>query len=171
MSSAALVELLLLFESADITIWLDGGWGVDALLQTQTRSHKDVDIVLPVEDVPRLQELLAARGFTVREGKPPDSFVLANAGGLEVDVHAATFDEMGNGVYRMQNGEDWVYTAEHLSGLGKVGGKNVKCLTPEAQALCHAYGYALTEKDYRDMRLLEERFRVELPSQLRRSNG
>ncbi len=169
MSSSALIELLLVFEGAAIPVWLDGGWGVDALLQTQTRSHKDVDIILPVKDVPKLQELLAGRGFTVRQGKPPDSFVLANGAGLEVDVHAVTFDEAGNGVYRMQNGEDWIYSADHLGGQGRVGGKSVRCLTPEAQVLCHAYGYVLAEKDYRDMGMLEERFEVELPPQLRRS--
>jgi len=67
---------------------LDGGWGVDALLQTQTRAHKDLDIILPVADVPKPRELLAMTGFAVREG--PDSFVLANGLGLEVDVHAVT---------------------------------------------------------------------------------
>jgi lincosamide nucleotidyltransferase A/C/D/E len=69
----------------------------------------------------------------------------------------------------MQNGEDWVYTADHLSGGGKVGALTVRCLTPEAQVLCHAYGYVPAEKDYHDMGLLEERFGVELPPRLRRS--
>jgi len=116
-----------------------------------------------------LQTLLEERGFAVSRGKPPDSFVLSDGRGLEVDVHAARFDENGNGVYRMQNGEDWVYTAEHLSGGGKVGALTVRCLTPEAQVLCHAYGYVPAEKDYQDMELLEGRFGVELPPQLRRS--
>lgn len=168
MSAAALVELLELFERAGIPVWLDGGWGVDALLREQTRAHKDVDIVLPVGDVPKLRALLSERGFAVREGKPPDSFVLADGAGLEVDVHAATFDESGNGVYRMQNGGDWVYKAEYLSGRGAVAGREINCLTPEAQVICHAYGYALTGKDYRDMELLAERFGVELPPGLRR---
>src|SRR5687768_14553221 len=113
MTCAALVELLGLFESAAVRVWLDGGWGVDALLETHTRSHRDVDIILRVADVPQLQELLARRGFAVREGaSPPDSFVLADRSGLEVDVHAVSFDDAGNGVYRMQNGEDWIFPAE-----------------------------------------------------------
>ncbi|MBV8857187.1 MAG: nucleotidyltransferase family protein [Acidobacteria bacterium] len=171
MSASALAELLGLFEAAGIPVWLDGGWGVDALLGTQTRPHKDVDIVLPVRDVPRLRELLAERGFEVVAGKPPDSFVLADGAGLEVDVHAATFRESGDGVYRMQNGEDWVYTAAYLGGEGLVGGRPVRCLTPEAQVVCHAYGYTLAEKDYRDMELLAGRFRLELPPQLRRDDA
>ena len=169
MTSSALVELLQLFESAAIPVWLDGGWGVDALLQTQTRAHKDVDIVLSVANVPKLRELLAVRGFTVREGKPPDSFVLANGAGLEVDVHAVTFDEDGNGVYRMRNGEDWIFPAEGFSGRGMVGGVSARCLSPTTQVLCHAHGYVPVEKDFRDMELLEECFGVTLPPQLRRT--
>ncbi len=169
MTSSALVELLQLFESAVIPVWLDGGWGVDALLQTQTRMHKDVDIVLPVADVPKLQERLAMTGFAIREGKPPHSFVLGNGAGLEVDVHAVTFDDEGNGVYRMQNGEDWLYPAEGFSGRGLVGGMRVRCLSPATQVLCHAHGYVPVEKDFCDMERLAERFGVELPPQLRRS--
>jgi lincosamide nucleotidyltransferase A/C/D/E len=171
MTAAALVKLLHLFESASIQVWLDGGWGVDALLQTQTRPHKDVDLVLPVADVPKLAELLAVKGFDVREGKPPHSFVLANGAGLEIDVHAVTFDGAGNGVYRMQSGEDWVYTAEGFSGCGLVGGVTVRCLSPAAQVLGHAHGYVPVEQDFRDMELLAERFGVELPPRLRRRQG
>jgi lincosamide nucleotidyltransferase A/C/D/E len=169
MTSSALIELLRLFERAAIRVWLDGGWGVDALLQAQTRTHKDVDLILAVADVPKLQELLAGEGFTIREGKPPTSFVLADGAGLEVDVHAVTFDSYGNGVYRMQNGEDWIYPAEGFSGRGLVGGMSVSCLSPTAQVLCHAHGYVPVEKDFRDMESLESRFGVELPPQLRRS--
>jgi hypothetical protein len=52
-----------------------------------------------------------------------------------------------------------------------VGGRRVRCLTPEAQVFCHAFGYELKEKDYRDMELLAERFRLELPPQLRRDDA
>lgn len=127
-----------------------------------------MDLVLAVEDVPRLQELLALRRFVVREGKPPHSFVLADGTGTEIDVHAVTFDAEGNRVYRMQNGQDWVYPAEGFSVRGLVGGMAVRCVSPTAQVLGHAHGYVPMEKDFRDMELLAESFGVELPPQLRR---
>ena len=169
MPASSLIELLRLLDDAAIPVWLDGGWGVDALLETQTRQHKDVDIILRVSDVPKLQEVLGRRGFTFKEGAPPDSFVLADGSGLEVDVHAVVFDDNGNGVYRMQNGGDWIFPAEGFSGRGVINGTSMRCLSPTTQVLCHAHGYVPTEKDRRDMELLRQRFGVELPSHLQHS--
>lgn len=168
MPASALIGLLQLFKDAAIDVWLDGGWGVDALLETQTRPHRDVDLILRVADVPKLLEILEPRGFAIREGAPPNSFVLANRSGLEVDVHAVVFDDDGNGVYRMQNGEDWIFPADGFSGRGVVDGVTVCCLSPAVQVLCHAHGYEPTEADFRDMELLGERFGVEVPLRLRR---
>ncbi len=55
-----------------------------------------------------------------------------------------------------------------FGGRGVVEGVSVRCLSPEVQVLCHAYGYVPTEKDLRDMELLQARFGVELPPHLRR---
>jgi lincosamide nucleotidyltransferase A/C/D/E len=168
MTSRALLKVLRLIESAGIMVWLDGGWGVDALLRTETRAHKDVDIIVPVADVPRLQEVLATAGFAVRDGTTPSSFVLEDGGGREVDVHAVRFDDHGNGVYRMQNGKDWIYPAEGFSGRGLIGGVSVRCLSAPAQVLCHAHGYVPVEKDFGDMELLAKQFNIDLPPRLRR---
>jgi len=111
---------------------------------------------------------LAQKGFLVREGIVPHSFVLADSNGLEVDVHSARFNERGDGIYRMQNGEDWVFSVEDLAGIGRIDGKVVKCLTAEAQVKGHASGYVPAEKDFRDMEQLAERFGVFLPDQLNR---
>ena len=163
MTLRALVDLLQLFESTGIEVWLDGGWAVDALLGTQTRPHRDVDIILRVADLPKLREILGSRGFEIRHGTE-SNFVLADRSGLEVDVHAIVFDREGNGVYRMENGSDWIYPAAGFSGRGVVQGIGVR-----SQVLCHAHGYVPTEKDLRDMELLQVRFGVELPRHLRRN--
>jgi lincosamide nucleotidyltransferase A/C/D/E len=166
MTSSDLLDLLGLLKKASIEFWLDGGWGVDALLGEQTRLHRDVDIIVRVSDVPKLMSLLRGRNFAIKEGAPPDSFVLEDGGRLEVDVHAVMFDHDGNGVYRMQNGEDWIYPAEGFAGQGHIGETEVRCLTPAAQVLCHAYGYEPVGKDLHDMGHLRERFGVELPPNL-----
>jgi lincosamide nucleotidyltransferase A/C/D/E len=171
MSSSALIKLLRLLGDSAIEVWLDGGWGLDALLERQTRPHRDVDIIVRIADVPKVREILAGRGFAFRKGSPPNSFVLADDSGLEVDIHAVVFHEDGNGVYRMENGIDWIYPAEGFNGQGAIEGYVVRCLSAKAQVLCHAEGYIPTEKDFRDMELLRLRFGVEIPPQLKPSPG
>ena len=78
MSAEAAVNLLQLFDSAGIDVWLDGGWAVDAALGEQTRSHKDLDIILQVSDLDQLRTILADRGFRVREGGTESNFVLVD---------------------------------------------------------------------------------------------
>jgi lincosamide nucleotidyltransferase A/C/D/E len=121
MKSTDLLDLLGLLKPASIEAWLDGGWGVDALLHEQSRPHKDVDVIVRVSDVPELRNLLERTAFVLKEGTPPESFVLTNGRGLEVDVHAVVFDEVGNGVYRMENGQAWIYPAEGFDGRGPGG--------------------------------------------------
>jgi lincosamide nucleotidyltransferase A/C/D/E len=171
MSSSAVIELLQLFDQASIQVWLDGGWGVDALIGVQTRPHQDLDIIVSVADVLKVQEILGLRGFAIQRGSPPHSFVLADQSGLEVDVHSVVSDAYGNAIYRMENGEDWTFPAEGFSGRGVVNGTGVRCLSPTTQVLCHASGYVPTEKDLRDMALIQKRFGVDLPPQLRRREG
>ena len=171
MTRGALVELLQLFKRAGLEVWLDGGWAVDAVLGAQTRPHKDVDIILRVADLPKLRDTMRGRGFEIQDGGTESNFVLADGSGLEVDVHAIVFDQDGNGVYRMENGSDWIFPATGFSGQGVVEGLGVRCLSPETQVLCHAHGYVPAEKDLQDMELLRDRFGVELPPHLRRDNG
>ena len=165
MKAADVVELVQLLERNRIEVWLDGGWGVDALLEEQTRQHKDLDLVVALSDVPRMQTLLAERGFGLVEGGPPKSLVLADEEGRHVDVHPVTWDVQGNGIYRMENGQDCAYPASGFAGSGSVLGQRVRCLTAETQMLlCHT-GYELTEKDFREMDALHERFGVEYPAE------
>jgi lincosamide nucleotidyltransferase A/C/D/E len=166
MPASALVGLLRAVAISKIRVWLDGGWGVDALLGRQTRDHQDVDLIVSLTDVQALIALFVAKGFSISEGQPPHSFVLADGHGLEIDVHAVRFDAMNDGVYRMESGDEWVYPAAGFTGKGRVNGVDVACLTPAVQVLCHASGYQPTAKDMADMGLLRERFGVELPKHL-----
>ncbi len=66
-----------------IEVWLDGGWGVGAVLGKQTGRHGALDIVVEDRNLVALREALAAAGFT---GSRPDdrtdwNFVVADPEG------------------------------------------------------------------------------------------
>jgi lincosamide nucleotidyltransferase A/C/D/E len=75
------------------------------------------------------------------------------------------FNAEGGGVYEMDDGTEWVYPSEGFTGRGRVDERPVRCLSPTVQVLVHA-GYELTQKDYRELYLLRERFGVEPPRAL-----
>ena len=163
MEAEEVVRLLDLFERAGVDVWVDGGWGVDALLEEQTRAHDDLDLVARLADSQTIVHVLEEAGYEVVAGGAPKSFVAVTEDGRQVDVHPVVFDDArGGGVYLMDDGREWVYPAGGFDGKGSVGGRTVRCLTPEVQVLVHD-GYELEEKDYRELELLHERFGVELP--------
>jgi lincosamide nucleotidyltransferase A/C/D/E len=60
-------------------VWIEGGWGVDALLGEQTRPHDDLDFGVRHEDVDRICEVLGE--FDRTDPEWPSSFVLRDAAG------------------------------------------------------------------------------------------
>jgi lincosamide nucleotidyltransferase A/C/D/E len=151
--------------SADgITLWLDGGWGVDALIGRQLREHDDLDVVVELADAPRLVDVLETIGYALVAGAAPKSFVHVDELGRQVDVHPVVFDDArGGGVYLMDAGEEWVYPAAGFEGFGRVAGQDVRCLSAEVQVLVHD-GYELTDRDFRELFLLHDAFGVDLPA-------
>jgi lincosamide nucleotidyltransferase A/C/D/E len=163
MDADSVLEVLAILDDASVRVWLDGGWGVDALLGEQTRTHADLDVILDAVDVPRLMSALAAVGFQVRPGGSAANFVLADERGREVDVHAIGFDARGYGAFEPPEGGKWPFPPAAFGGRGRVGGREVRCLSPDAQVQCHGQGYEPTDADLCDMERLQERFGVVLP--------
>ncbi len=165
MKAEDVVWLLQELERIDVPIWLDGGWGVDALLVKQTRPHADVDIVIQQKDVPKLRRLLEAEGYRdiPRNDTSAWNFVLGDGQGHEVDVHAIVFDADGNGIYGPPE-RGVMYPAASLSGVGVVAGRVVKCIAAEHLVRFHT-GYKLRETDFEDVRALCERFGLEYPAE------
>jgi Aminoglycoside-2''-adenylyltransferase len=120
MEAAEVVRVLASLEAARVDTWIDGGWGVDALLETQTREHDDLDLVLSVDDVPVFMDVAQSLGYKHVAGAPPRSFVLVDSAGRQIDVHPVSFSEdRGGGVYIMDDGGEWIYPTAGLSGIGK----------------------------------------------------
>jgi lincosamide nucleotidyltransferase A/C/D/E len=161
--AADVLDVLRLLDAAGVGCWLDGGWGVDALLGRQTRDHDDLDVVLDREQLGAAQEAL--RGFAhdpAVEPGPPARLVLVDDRNRQVDLHPVGFDARGNGWQALGEGAWGMYPAAGLTGSGTVAGHPVRCVTAELQ-LWHHLGYPWDEQDWRDMTALAERFGLELP--------
>lgn len=171
MDAAAVLEILATLNKASLRVWLDGGWGVDALLGEQTRDHGDLDIILNSRDVPKLREALRALAFEVKPGGTPSNFILTDGCGREVDVHPIVFDPRGYGVFQLPDGRRWPFPPAAFAGEGRIGEHRVRCLSADAQVQCHGQGYEPTENDLLDMARLQERFGVVLPVSLCRQQN
>ncbi len=160
MSGDDVLEILNVLNAANIPVWVDGGWGIDALIGKQTRAHEDLDIVVALEKVKDIVQALGNRGFVVTADELPTRFVLQDARSRQVDFHTVTFDAEGGGIQRLQHGSSFRYAPEGFSGKGHINGHPVQCLTAEIQAQCH-YGYEHDEKDRHDLTLLQAHFGIE----------
>ena len=67
MKAQDVLELYTLLQAHGVQIWIDGGWGVDALLERQTRPHKDLDSFVGFHDLQNMATLLSQHGFELKE--------------------------------------------------------------------------------------------------------
>lgn len=160
MPQECVISLLQLFAQHGIDVYVDGGWGVDALLGKQTRVHTDLDIALCHAKVPLLRKILEREGYREipRDDSRECNFVLVDGKGHEIDVHSYIFDEHGTNIFGV------AYPKESLTGSGIIGGYPVKCIEPAWMVKFHS-GYPLDENDYHDVRLLCEKFGFVVPEE------
>jgi lincosamide nucleotidyltransferase A/C/D/E len=164
------VKVYDLLESHGIKIWIDGGWGVDALLEEQTREHGDLDIAIQERDLPQMRELIGQWGYQDKgeEHARPWNFILQDQDGHEIDVHAIKFDSAGNGIYGPEeNGQ--AYPASSLAAVGSVAGRPVRCISAEDMVKFHS-GYEFDENDCHDVLALCKKFGIEVPAEYRKEN-
>lgn len=151
--------------AAGVRAWVDGGWGVDALLDEETRPHRDLDLVVAQDALEPAASALASLGYAhdplTRPGLPA-RLVLRARGQRHVDLHPVVLDAHGNGWQPLGEGAFGAYPADGLQGVGIIGGREVRCLTPQLQ-LRHHLGYPPDDDDRRDLRLLAVRFGLALP--------
>lgn len=168
MTSSVVIELYNLLGNNEVKIWVEGGWGVDALLEKQSRPHNDLDIAVQGKDLSNMNDLLRAQGYKEKgeEHARPWNFVLIDEAGREIDVHVIDIDESGNGIYGpVENGV--YYPASALTGAGIIDGCKVQCISPGDMVKFHS-GYDLREKDYHDVSALCEKFGIDLPEEYKR---
>jgi lincosamide nucleotidyltransferase A/C/D/E len=166
MTAQDVVAVMARLIESGIEAWLDGGWAVDALLGEQTREHEDLDLVVELAQVDRIQEALRDLGYEMTEDERPTRLVLTAPGGSHIDLHTVVFDEGGGGIQTLQDGRTYRYPPEGFHARGEIAGQALSCLTPEVQIECHT-GYEPTDTDRHDVRLLTERFNLPVPKAYR----
>lgn len=159
----AVLQVLDALDAAGLQAWLDGGWGVDALLGTQTRQHDDVDIVVELERMDEVLRALEPLGFRLVADHLPTRAVLRTSHGCQVDLHPVQFDVQGTGWQRgaAPDGADCPYPAGGFA-RGHVLTRVVPCLSAELQVEHHC-GYEPRAQDRHDMAALGAVFGITLP--------
>jgi lincosamide nucleotidyltransferase A/C/D/E len=153
-----------------IPVWVVGGWGIDALLGEHIRPHKDLDILVLLDDVVRVQAILESYGYKLaylwtenrmaidtQGNQVATAFILQDAEGHELDIHALRLDEMGNAFPLFEFTEGFFFSKADLAGVGIIAGVAVQCISPEKQFQVHV-GYELPATHLRDLELLREKF-------------
>jgi lincosamide nucleotidyltransferase A/C/D/E len=138
---------------------VDGGWGVDALAGRQTRPHEDLDLVVDADALASVVAALEPLGFVQSTDERPARVVLSQAAGCPVDLHLVEHTTAGT-TQRLPGGRQFTYFLDGHTGL--IGGRSVRCLSPEMQLLTHA-GYEPDDDDRADMAVVAEVSGLTLP--------
>lgn len=131
MQATDVVDLYNELNQSGVTIWIDGGWAVDALVGRETRPHQDLDIAVEAEQVAQLKRCLEQRGYIEvdREDSSEWNFVVADDENRSIDVHVVVFGEQ-DGVHGAPLG-GIAYPAGSLTGEGVISSTKVSCVKAE----------------------------------------
>ena len=160
LTESDVLDVLDLLESTGAAAWVDGGWGVDALIGETTRVHSDLDLVVLWDQLDVVRGALAEAGFTkVLRDWLPTALAVADSAGREIDLHPVLGSSREGGQQLLPGGERFHYPAPVT---GTIGGRRVLCVDAATQVQCHL-GYEPTDKDRQDMARLHAGTGVELP--------
>jgi len=134
--------------------WVEGGWGVDALVGHQTRQHRDVDIDIDGTFEDRVLGALQDMGYTIESDWRPNRVELGAQDRGWVDVHPLVLGEDGS-ARQAALGGGWHEFPHSFFTVGRLGDAVVPCFSIEAQRLFHS-GYDLRDVDHHDLALLDQ---------------
>ena len=139
--------------SVSCRFWLEGGWGVDALVGRQTRPHRDVDVDVDAAYEGEVLDRLADLGYSVETDWRPNRVEVVAPGRGRVDLHPLVIDARGDARQASLDG-GWHEFRRSWFTTGALGGVTVPCVSAQAQRRFHA-GYELRAVDLHDLALLD----------------
>jgi lincosamide nucleotidyltransferase A/C/D/E len=140
--------------SVDCRFWVEGGWGIDALVGRQTRPHRDIDIDIDGAFENDVLAALRSLGYVIETDWRPNRLELVAPGLGWVDLHPLVIDRDGN-ARQAALGGGWHEFPRSFFTVGHLGGVSVPCVSIHAQRLFHS-GYELHEVDRQDLALLDQ---------------
>lgn len=148
-----LMTVINILEEANITYWIDGGWGVDILAGKQTRPHRDIDIDYDAQCTDKLLEILSGYGYRVDTDWAPVRVELYSEAYGYLDIHPFILNEDGTSKQADLEGGWYEFQADYF-GSGSFEGRKIPCISAEGQKVFHT-GYELREVDKQDLEIIE----------------
>ena len=146
-------RVLAALRAAGCSFWLEGGWGVDALVGHQTREHRDVDIDVDAAHEDVALGALGELGYTIETDWRPNRVELVAPRRGWVDLHPLVID--ASGVRQAALGGGWHHFPPNCFTTGRIDGEEVPCFTVEAQRFFRT-GYEPRPVDLHDLARLDE---------------
>lgn len=132
MDATEVLRVLDALDAAGVRAGVTGGCGIDALLRRQTREHGDVDLGVRSDAIDAATNALRTLGYAIVADERPARIVLEGVRG-KVDLHPIVMHPSGAGVQTGFDGQTFEYPPGSLDAEGEIGGRIVRCGTPELQ--------------------------------------
>jgi lincosamide nucleotidyltransferase A/C/D/E len=161
MRTSEVLAVLRALDEADVPAWVQGGWGVDALVGGSERPHRDLDLVLSGEHEDRALRALERAGYGIRVREAvcewiPVRLWLQDRSRRFVDLKPGAFPFSKSappGAERLVEQIGIDPSAAFATGV--LGGHPVPCLSAEVQLAAYN-GYPQREIDRLDVARLRE---------------
>ena len=133
--------------------WLEGGWGVDALIGRQTRPHRDVDVDIDAQCEDAALAALARLGYAVETDWRPNRVELVAPGRGRVDLHPLLLADDGSARQAALGGGFHDFPPSYFT-VGSLDGVAIPCVSPSAQRAFRS-GYEPRDVDVHDLAVLD----------------
>jgi lincosamide nucleotidyltransferase A/C/D/E len=122
------LEVLAALDAGGIDYWVDGGWGIDALVGRQTREHHDLDLGVSRADAAKIERLLPQ----FRRESEESSFY-TDQRGRAVDLMLVERSQTGELQQHLPEGGWLRYAESDTHASGYIGGRRVRCASVALQ--------------------------------------
>src|SRR5947209_6417508 len=143
MPAEAVLSVVDALEQAGVRFWLWGGWGVDALAGSESRVHRDLDLVVDHRDLTTAASTLVPLGYSewyrIESERPLFARIVLHdheVAGRAVDLHPVDLDRN-----------------PLAFAPGSIAGRTRSCVAPELQLSTHT-GYRPRRQDRVDLAVI-----------------